>query len=125
MRQVDLLETDAFIQSIDFSDFIFIEPQRLQFSAVIEALDAADAAIYEGEHLESFEAVEDAHMPEIFEDQFDNLNFIHFLPDVILEAIHPFLSRSKSYNDIHEDTITLPNLILLCASRLHSNYISI
>ena len=64
-------------------------------------------------------------MAEVLEDKFNYLNFIHFLPDAVLEAVHPFLNRGKEYNNIHEYAIALPSLLLLGPRRLHSNYISI
>ena len=34
-------------------------------------------------------------MTEILEHEFDDLNFIHFLPDIILETVHSFLHEAR------------------------------
>lgn len=49
-----------------------------------------DSAVNESERLDSFESVDDRHVSEIFEDEFDSLDFVDLLPLIIFEAIHFF-----------------------------------
>ena len=55
--------------------------------------DGGDAAVNKSKHFEPFESVEDVHGPEILQDELDDFNFILFFPDVVLEAVHSFLSE--------------------------------
>lgn len=50
-----------------------------------------DSAVNESERLDSFESVDDRHVSEIFENEFDSLDFVDLLPLIIFEAIHFFL----------------------------------
>lgn len=34
-------------------------------------------------------------MPEVFQDEFDDLYFVHFFPNVVFEAVHAFLGRNR------------------------------
>lgn len=50
-----------------------------------------DSTVNESERLDSFESVDDRHVSEIFQNEFDGLDFVDLLPLIIFEAIHFFL----------------------------------
>ena len=54
-------------------------------------LDGCDAAIDEREWLESLEAVHDLHGAEVLQHELYAFNLVHFLPDIVFEAVHSFL----------------------------------
>lgn len=57
--------------------------------------DVGDAAVDKGEGFDGFEAVHDGHVAEVFEDQFDGLDFVHLLPDAVFESVHAFLGEGR------------------------------
>ncbi len=75
--------------------FVLIEPEAFEFGGISKPIDVGDTTVDESEGLDAFEAIDDRHVPEIFENEFYGLDFIDLFPLGVFEAVHFFLGIGK------------------------------
>lgn len=104
--QVKGFQACAFFKSFNFLDLILVQPKTLQLDGVLQTIDVRNTAVNQSQGFDSFKAIDDRHVTEIFKNEFNKLNFVDFFPLRVLEAVHFFLSyRLKSYDKVEKLTV--------------------
>ena len=103
MGQVQSFQARTFLQPFNFLNLVLIQPKTLQLDCVLQTVDMRNTAVDQSQGFNSFEAINHRHVTEIFKNEFNELNFIHFFPLCVLKTVHFFLSyRMKTYDQVEE-----------------------